>query len=151
MFSVTEYLVILLVCTVIISVSFIAFLANYIKKIKIHYEQKLIKYENEIAEFANNIGVTLPYNEVMSIVDATIDAVWKEKYLLYYRLKEITVIANMDEEITTITKEIINAFDKGFLNGILKYFTLEYFTQMITRKVQLLIVDYTNTYKPNTK
>lgn len=106
--------------------------------------------KNKHQEIINPIP-NLGYKEIMEIVDATVDEIWKNKYFLYYRLKDIRVVANMDEEATSITKEVITSFTPEFLQSVKKYYTMEYFTRLITRKSQMLLVEYTNTYKPNTK
>ena len=105
------------------------------------------KKQNVIVNPIPNLG----YKEIMEIIEMTIDEIWKNKYFLYYRLKEIRIIANMDEEATAITKEVIESFTPEFMQSVMRYYTIEYFTKLITRKSQMLLVDYTNTYKPNTK
>jgi hypothetical protein len=121
------------------------------------FKKKIDGYKATINEQYANIeklkknNLNLSHSDIMSIIDSTIETVWKDKYLLYYRLKEIKVIANMDNEIVTITAEIMHSFSNPFMNTCLNYFTLDFITSMVTRKVQMLLIDYTNTYKPNTK
>lgn len=93
----------------------------------------------------------LTYEEVNVIIEGIITEIFNNKYLLYYKLKEITVIPKMDEEITNITKEVINAFSDTLIHEIGKYYSKDFLVIMITRKVQILLVDYTNNHKPNTK
>ena len=93
----------------------------------------------------------LTFEDVNVIIEGIIAEIFNNKYLLYYKLKEITVIPKMDEEITTITKEVINAFSDTLIHEIERYYSREFLVIMITRKVQILLVDYTNNNKPNTK
>ena len=93
----------------------------------------------------------LSYEEVNVIIEGIISEIFNNKYLLYYKLKEITIIPKMDEEVTNITKEVISAFSDTFIHECENYYTKEFLVMMITRKVQILLVDYTNTNKPNTK
>lgn len=93
----------------------------------------------------------LTYNEVNEIIEGIIMEIFTNKYLLYYKLKDIRIIPNMDQEITNITKEIINAFSDTFIHACHSYYSNDFLVMMITRKVQILLVDYTNNNKPNTK
>ena len=96
-------------------------------------------------------SLNLSYEDVNVIIEGIISEIFTNKYLLYYKLKEITIIPKMDEEITTITKEVINAFSDTLIHEIGKYYSKDFLVMMITRKVQILLVDYTNNNKPNTK
>ena len=95
--------------------------------------------------------LNLSYEDVNVIIEGIITEIFNNKYLLYYRLKEITVIPKMDEEVTNITKEVINAFSDTLIHEFNNYYSKDFLVKMITRKVQILLVDYTNTHKPNTK
>ena len=104
-------------------------------------------------ELGNRIpsSMNLSYDDINVIIEGIITEIFTNKYLLYYKLKDVRVIPNMDEEITTITKEVINAFSNDLIHEISKFYSKDFLVMMITRKVQILLVDYTNNNKPNTK
>jgi hypothetical protein len=97
----------------------------------------------------NNSDI-MSYDLCMQIVDETIDEI-VNKHILYYRLKDITIIPNMSDDIKKISKEIISSLGFKVTNDIEYYLELNYVYSMITRKVQLYLVKYIDTYKPNTK
>ncbi len=97
------------------------------------------------------IGQNLSFIEVNEVIDTVIDEVYKQKYLLHYTLKELVVIPDMNNEIKKLTTEVLDAFSESFLNEVYKYYTRQYFIYMITRKCQMLLVEWTHTHKPNTK
>lgn len=107
-----------------------------------------IKHEEKMRNQQSN---HLSYNEVNEIIEGIMMEIFSNKYLLYYKLKEITIIPKMDEEVTNITKEILAAFSDDLIQEFNRYYSKEFLIMMITRKVQILLVDYTNQNKPNTK
>lgn len=94
---------------------------------------------------------SLTFDECNHIIDSIIDEVYTNKYFVFYRLKEIDVIPKMDEEVTKMTKEIMTGFSLDVLNDMYYYYDREFLIKKITRQVQKLLINYTNTYKPNTK
>ena len=145
------YIIVGLSVSIITLLLFIIGFANIVKKNNEKNKKIISSQEDEIHKLLEANSLSLPYDSIIKIINDTIDTIWKDKYLLYYRLKEIRIIPNMDEEVKNITTEIIESFSKPFIDNTLKYFSLDYFTVMITRKVQMLLIEYTNTYKPNTK
>lgn len=99
----------------------------------------------------NTTFVPLPFNQCDDILNKIIDDVYKNKYYLYYRLKDVRVISKMDNEVSEITKDIYAAMSDNLKMSFSFYYTEDYLIAMITRKVQMLLVDYTSTFKPITK
>lgn len=95
-------------------------------------------------------SLNLSFEVLNKIIDLVVNEI-SEKYILSYKLREIQIIPNMDEEIKNISKEIVMSFSDEILREIRLYYTEEYFVAMITRKIQLLLIDYTDRNKPNTK
>ncbi len=110
-------------------------------------EKELIAAKSQL----NTNSIKLSFTECNEMVDYIIDDIWKNKYFLNYRLRELTIIPSMDDEITLFTKEIIDSISPNTMVEILKYYSYEYLIKKITRKAQMLLIDYTNTYKPSTK
>lgn len=100
---------------------------------------------------SNSKKLNLTFEEVNEVIDEVYEEITKKKYMLYYRLKELSIIPDMEGEAKIISNEILNAFDPGFIEQVHKYYSSEYFIRMITRRVQMFLVDYTNTYKPPVK
>lgn len=100
---------------------------------------------------SNSKKLNLTFEEVNEVIDEVYEEITKKKYMLYYRLKELSIIPDMEGEAKIISNEILNAFDPGFIEQVHKYYSTEYFIRMITRRVQMFLVDYTNTYKPPVK
>ena len=93
----------------------------------------------------------LSFDEVNEIIDYIMNDIVNNKWFLYYRLKEIKIIKKMDDDIAEITKEIIAAFSPDFMLSANQYYTPEFFITMITRRVQVKLIEYTQKYKPNAK
>lgn len=136
----TGNLILILSCTAIIPV--ICFIGCLIYLSRVNFNKKEEKNDNH---------VYLSFDEVNEIIDTTIDEILVNKWKVYYRLKDIRIIPKMDQDIATITKEIITAFSPVFLESVEYYYTKEFFYTMITRRVQLFLINYTNEYKPPVK
>lgn len=136
----------MLTLTQVICIMIVTAIMAYIPVIILVSKQKTDKHTESKYDYFG-----LSYDEINEIIEGIISEIFTNKYLLYYKLKEITVIPNMDQEITTITKEVINAFSDPLIHEIGRFYSKDFLVMMITRKVQLLLVDYTNNNKPNTK
>lgn len=136
----TGNLILILSCTTIIPV--LCFICCLIYLSRIDRDKKDEKNDNL---------TYLTFDEVNEIIDTTIDEILVNKWKVYYRLKDIRIIPKMDQDIATITKEIIAAFSPVFLESVEYYYNKEFFYTMITRRVQLFLINYTNEYKPPVK
>ena len=96
-------------------------------------------------------GPHLSYEQCNTILENVIDDIWKNKYFLDYRLREVSIIPNMDQEITLFTKEVLASISDRVMLDLLRFYSHDYIVAKILRKSQMLFVDYTNTFKPNTK
>ena len=92
----------------------------------------------------------LDFETINTVIDFITTEVLS-KYALFYRLKEISIIPKMEDEVLKITKEIIESFSPTINEQIGRFYTKEYFYAMVTRKVQLYLVDYTDKHKPSAK
>ena len=90
----------------------------------------------------------MTFAECNEVIDQVVNEVYGNKYLLNYRLRQLTVIPDLENETISMIKEIFNAFSDEQKNNIYLYYTEEYFIQLITRKCQVLLINYTNEYKP---
>ena len=94
-------------------------------------------------------GKPMSFEECKTVIDTVIHEIYVNKYQLYYTLKEIKIIPNMDDEITNMAKEVLNAFSETQYHEFSRYYTDTYLAQYITRTIQLLFVEYTDKNKPN--
>ena len=92
----------------------------------------------------------LSFDDVNDTIETVVSEIYNNKYLINYKLKDIRILANMQDEVEKITIDVMNAFDYRFLNQAYRYYTREYLVQMVTRRVTMLIILYTKEYKPKT-
>jgi len=112
--------------------------------------KKIAKIPIEQQGYVKN-SINLSFNECNEIVNYIIDDIWKNKYFINYRLREITIIPSMDSEITQFVKEVTSAIGDDVMIEILKYYSKDYIIKKITRDAQMLFIEYTKTFKPSTK
>lgn len=94
-------------------------------------------------------GKPMTFEECTDVIDTVIKEIYVNKYQLYYTLKEIKIIPNMDEEIIKMSKEVLGAFSETQYREFSRYYTDTYLGQYITRSIQLLFIEYTDKNKPN--
>lgn len=128
-------------------VIFVVLFASFMTII-IHMQNKIrslssVKYSDDF--------IPLSFEQCEEILGVIITDVYNNKYYLHYRLKDIKVIPKMDQEIVDITKEILDGMSPHLKKSFAMYYTDEYLVSMITRRVQALLVQYTNDNKPMTK
>lgn len=114
---------------------------------------------NNITKFMNQLntpeetniipGNPMTFQECKDVIDTVIHEVYVNKYQLYYTLKEIKIIPNMDDEILNMSREVLGAFSETQYREFSRYYTHDYLGQYITRTIQLLFIDYTDKNKPN--
>lgn len=107
--------------------------------------------QNANRELSNRPSIRLSFSECNDIINDVVDDIWKNKYFIAYRLKEVSVIPAMDEEITSFVKEVVDALSEDVIKESCKYYSYDYIIKKITRQGQMLFIDYTNNYKPNAK
>ena len=110
---------------------------------------------NEKNKEKNNVvpivrATPMQFDEMNKIINSVFEEV-KEKYLLFYILRELSVIPKMDQEIIDMTKEVMNAFSPEFKQSMYLIYSEEYVIRMITRKCQQFMLDYTDKHKPRSK
>ena len=117
------------------------------------------KYETEMKTISSNIQnqitarpvLRLSFSECNDIINTVIDDIWKNKYFITYRLREMRTIPSMDNEIASFVKDVMGSLSLDIIKEAEKYYSQEYIIQKITRQAQMLFIEYINTYKPNTK
>lgn len=92
----------------------------------------------------------LSFDDVNDTIETVVSEVYNNKYLINYKLRDVRILKDMQEEVTKITMDVMNAFDQRFLNQAYRFYTREYLVQMVTRRVTMLILLYTKEYKPKT-
>lgn len=92
----------------------------------------------------------LTFDDVCTVIDCIVKEVI-DKHFLNYRLRDIRIIPDMSDDVNTITKEIYESFSRTFIRQAMKFYSKEYFIRLITRRVEIYLVQYTDQYKPTTK
>lgn len=113
-----------------------------------------IAIENKIKNSPSTVipdNIHLSFEECNRIIDNVIEDIWKNKYFLSYRLRDLTIIPNMDNEITDFTKEVLNSISDRVKVETMRYYSHDYMITRITRQAQMLFVDYIDKFKPSTK
>lgn len=144
------------ICIIIFFVLFIIGLVLLIYfLIKNRYRDKVDNLQNELnvtrGKLANSTAVSLSFKECNEIIEYITDDIWKNKYYISYRLRDVSIISQMDNEIAEFVKEVIGSISNNVMSECLKYYSYDYLIKKITRTGQMLFIEYTNTHKPNTK
>lgn len=142
------YIVILTVLSVltiglIISVIYLINLTNNISK----------KINSEKPQPANQTldNIRMSFEDCDKYIENVINDIWQNKYFMNYRLRDLVMIPEMDKEIESFTKDVMEAIGNRVMIELLKFYSYEYIIRKITRKAQVLFIDYTNNFKPSTK
>lgn len=80
-----------------------------------------------------------PEEELMQIVNVTIDREFKYVRYLEYELKSVVLISNYEEEIDKLVNRTMNAFSSDLIEELEYYYTLNYITKHVTKSHQILL------------
>ena len=145
-----DYIIIAIV-VVIVLIAIIPFEIIIMKTIKSN-NATLLEFQQKNTNSGDHDDYRiLTVKEAEEVIDNRITELWTQKYMLYYKIKGLRVIPNMDTEIENFTEEVLESFAPRIRSNILHYYNKPYLVKMITRKAQLLMMDYLNANKPNTK
>ena len=97
------------------------------------------------------IKFNISFEDCDKYIDNVINDIWQNKYFLNYRLRDLVIIPEMDKEIKNLTEDVISSIGDPIMTEILNFYSYEYIIRKITRKAQMLFIEYTKTYKPSTK
>ena len=104
---------------------------------------------------SNNIGSVIkrvkvrPENELMDILNNTIDREFKYVRYLEYELKNIILIKDYEGELDKLVTRTMNAFSTELLEELQYYYTLNYITKHVTKSHQVLLNMFINEKKIN--
>ena len=104
---------------------------------------------------SNNIGSVIkrvkvrPEDELMAIVNATIDREFKYVRYLEYELKSVVLIKDYEGELDKLVSRTMNAFSTEVLEELQYYYTLNYITKHVTKSHQVLLNMFINEKKIN--
>ena len=91
------------------------------------------------------------YETLMNILDETIQREIKHKHELDYKLKDIKVIYNFEEDLKEITTSILSALSPSVLKELEYYHPRDYIIKYVTRYVEIYLIEYTRKNKIRTK
>lgn len=144
-------IIVIVSCVITWGIIIYAVALYYKKSYKAYTEKLQHELSSTRTTLANVSSIKLSFDECNKIIDYIIDDIWKNKYFISYRLREISIIPSMDDEITLFVNEVLESISNDVMSEALKYYSNEYLIKKITRTAQMLFIEYTNTYKPNTK
>ena len=104
---------------------------------------------------SNNIGSVIkrvkvrPEDELMDILNNTIDREFKYVRYLEYELKNIILIKDYEGEMDKLVTRTMNAFSTELLEELQYYYTLNYITKHVTKSHQVLLNMFINEKKIN--
>ena len=80
-----------------------------------------------------------PEDELMSILNSTIEREFSYVRYLEYELKNIVLIKDYEQEIDKLVSRTMNAFSTDLLDELQHYYTLNYITKHVTKSHQILL------------
>lgn len=139
-----------IIAIVLIVIGLLAsFIANLILTNRISKLED-INNENPKVETATK-KLNISFDEMNKIIDSVFEEISQNKYLIHYILREIKVIPKMDEEIKSLTMDVLHAFSPEFRETLYSVYSEDYVIQMITRRSQKFMIDYLDKHKPRSK
>ena len=94
---------------------------------------------------------TNSYETLMSILDTTIQREITYKNKLDYKVKDVRIIYNFQEDLTELTKKVMLSLSSSYLEELEYYHSREYIIQYVTRYVEAFLIEYTRANKIKTK
>lgn len=91
------------------------------------------------------------YDTLIQILDETIKREILHKNNLEYKLKDVRIIYNFQEDLEDITKRILSSFSSQFYEEMEYYHKRGYIIQYVSRNVQTFLLEYTKQNKIKTK
>lgn len=95
--------------------------------------------------------VTESYEELLNILDLTIKSEISYKYKMEYKMKDVRIIYNFQEDLTEITTNVLQTFSEQFMLQLERYHTREFIIKYVSREVQLFLIQYSKDNKISTK
>jgi hypothetical protein len=91
------------------------------------------------------------YETLISILDETIQKEIKYKHELHYKLKDIKVIYDFEEDLRDIATSILSALSPTVLKELEYYHPRDYIIKYVARYVEVFLIEYTRKNKIMTK
>jgi hypothetical protein len=98
--------------------------------------------------------VVVPSNEystLMEILDSIIQREIQYKVTLDYKVRDIRVIYNFQEDLKELTTKILSSLSEPFFQELDYYHSRKYIIQYVTRYVEAFLIEYTRQNKIKTK
>jgi hypothetical protein len=91
------------------------------------------------------------YDELMAIVTSIMEREIKFKHDMDYKVKDVKVIYDFEEDLKEITKKIIAGISPELFKDLEYYHPRQYLITVITRNVQIFLIEYTRQNKISSK
>lgn len=91
------------------------------------------------------------YGTLIEILEVSIKREIQHKHDLDYKIKDIRVIYNFEEDLKEITGRIMSSLSPSFFEELQYYHSREYIIKHVTRTVQIFLIEFTRANKIKTK
>lgn len=95
--------------------------------------------------------VTESYEELLNILDLGIKSEITYKYKMDYKMKDIRIIYDFEQDLTEITTNVMQSFSQSFLLQLERYHNREFIIKYVSRQIQLFLLQYMKENKITTK
>lgn len=89
--------------------------------------------------------------EIIGILNRTIDREFTYKVKLEFELKEVILIKDFEQELTDLVSRTLHAVSHDLLKELENYYTFEYISKYVTKSHQILLMQYIKEKKIKTR
>lgn len=93
----------------------------------------------------------LDHDKLMDILNSTIQREFTYRYKLEYELKDLTMVADFQKDLTELTHAVFNAFSLEFLQRLEAFYSREYIITHVTKTLQIALMEFLREKKIKTK
>jgi hypothetical protein len=91
------------------------------------------------------------YETLFAILDSIIQREVQYKTVLDYKIKDVRVIYNFEDDLKELTTKIVFSLSEPFFRELEYYHSREYIIKYVTRYVEAFLIEYTRQNKIKTK
>lgn len=89
--------------------------------------------------------------EIIGILNRTIDREFTYKVKLEFELKEVILIKDFEQELTDLVSRTLHAVSHDLLKELENYYTFEYISKYVAKSHQILLMQYIKEKKIKTR
>lgn len=115
------------------------------------FEYLFVNYTKKTLTVKTKGSNTIGYDNVMNILDEAIKREFTFKYKLFYEIRDIRILYNFEDDLKELVQNVIFSFGEEYMNELKFYFTQDYILTYVTKKMELILMDFTKERKIKTK